>query len=54
MYEDFGMTNELAPRRIISADNGREIDMEVYLELDYEGKSYGIAFSKDLPILRKA
>jgi hypothetical protein len=46
------MNEELAPRRIVSIkDDGQATAMEVYLELDFDGKAYGIALPNDLPIL---
>jgi hypothetical protein len=46
------MNDELAPQKVVTVNiDGDAIEMQVYLDLDFEGTEYGLVFPVDLPVL---
>ena len=45
------MSDDLLPRRLVTLGDGDEaVEMEVYVELDVEGRSYALLISTEIPV----
>jgi hypothetical protein len=45
------MSEELLPRRLVKyGDGDSAVDMEVYIELEVDGRSYALLFSTEIPV----